>query len=200
MTITCFYQQAGINPEPEIQLVKLWENAWSKLGWAPVTLTEKDAMRHPLYDAMVEKSQSLPHVTDHYFQRYCFIRWLAFSQIGGVVSDYDVFPMRRFDFREEPYALTGSLSLLPGFVYAPLDWFPAFIDRLLNFQPDPKDTRWGVPHVCDQVVMENSGDLFRETRDYVRLLGDPGWREVPLVHFCNTRMNHRHQIVSALVG
>lgn len=199
MTITCFYQQAGTNPQPEIDLVKLWERAWLANGWHPITLTEDDAKKHPLYNAMVEKADSLPRTTDKVYHRYCFVRWLAYSLVGGCVADYDVFPRTLFRFAPCNHSINGSLTLQPGFVFAPKEWFTRYIQTLLNYKTNEFDLWEGKPHVCDMVVMRSNPQMFNEITDLVRLVNEPGWRTVPLVHFANNNFKHRYQGVRALL-
>lgn len=199
MTITCFYQQAGANPDAEINLVKLWEKAWKYIGWNPITLTESDAKTHPLYDQMVAYADSLPHVTDTFYHRYVFIRWLAFAQIGGATADYDVFPRQRFVFEPVNHSVNGSLNLQPGFLYAPKSWYERYLQRILTYKPTEHDLFERQPHVCDMIIMQRSEKWFDEIRDLVRLVNEPNWRNVPLVHFCNESFRHRYQGVRALL-
>ena len=100
----------GMTQEGHENLLHAWEEAWQANGWKTKVLTEKDARKHPEFEAMRDKLLKVG--VSEYNQR-CFWRWLAMAvnedENGGWMSDYDFFPL----------TLTGDLGLelakRPGF-------------------------------------------------------------------------------------
>jgi len=85
--------------DDELELVKVWKEAWSEAGWTPIILNIDDAMNHPEYDLLVSKL--LVHVEGTQFYNgsdkynfYCFIRWVSMAVVGGGwITDFDVLPL-----------------------------------------------------------------------------------------------------------
>lgn len=202
MKITCYYEPGGDGSVriPEEALVNLWVKKWTLAGWDPVVLDERHARAHPLFDAMVSKAAALPHLLDEFCQRAVMVRWLAWAQVGGVVTDYDVFPFKEFEYQPVGHSLSGSLVHRVGFIAASKEWMEGFCKVMLEYTPKDTDLFDGKPTVADETILMNRPDLFAETRDMVRLFGEDGWRDVPLVHLNNNSVRHRFQLAKALLN
>eukprot|EP00542_Grammatophora_oceanica_P009039 CAMPEP_0194042814 /NCGR_PEP_ID=MMETSP0009_2-20130614/14554_1 /TAXON_ID=210454 /ORGANISM="Grammatophora oceanica, Strain CCMP 410" /LENGTH=250 /DNA_ID=CAMNT_0038686809 /DNA_START=62 /DNA_END=814 /DNA_ORIENTATION=+ len=88
------------------ELLQLWKDEWSKAGWEPRLIGIEEAMRHPQYAQYNSILDGLPNLK--VYDRYCFLRWLAMSVVGGGwMSDYDTFPLH-------PTLMTDGSSLLPN--------------------------------------------------------------------------------------
>lgn len=198
MRIACYYEPAGVDPGPEMVMVEKWRTAWEAIGWGTMVLSNRHAKRHPNYEQMAQKADSLPHVTDSFYHRHNFLRWLAFAQIGGVVSEYDVFPQSQFVFEPTEKAINGSLTLTPGFISAPKEWMEALCRVMLDYEVKPTDTHKGALHACDMEIIRRNPGMFDNVRDFVRVINEPGWKTAPLVHFANAAIRHRYQVVSAI--
>lgn len=77
--------------ESQRELLKLWERNWKSRGWEPVVLTEDDARKHPRFSFFDEIFRAKPTEYGIPYTLACWLRWLAMSQVGGMLVDYDVF-------------------------------------------------------------------------------------------------------------
>lgn len=76
----------GASEEGHNKLIAAWKSSWENRGWETRILTLDDAKRHPDFDKLEEILQQLD-VND--YNRRCFYRWLAMSNVGGGwMSDY----------------------------------------------------------------------------------------------------------------
>lgn len=108
-----FHKYTGMSDEADSQLILAWKAAWEATGWETRILTLDDAKLHPDYDKF-DKLLDLEKVPFGYYDKLCFMRWLAMAAVGGGwMSDYDTFPLRRVVFQdnvnEMPYG--GRLTL-----------------------------------------------------------------------------------------
>lgn len=197
--ITAFYEGAGMNQDRELLLLDLWKQAWTRIGWEPGIVKLSDCILHPKFSLLLTKANSFPTQLDPFTHRMCFLRWLAFAGVGGVVADYDVFPKGPIPQFPEHIATTVQADLHPGFIVAPKQWCERFVDEMLNYRMNGGETFLGQPHVCDQEIMARIPNLFDQVEDLCRIFGDPGWEEKPLVHFSNASLRHRHQSVKYLM-
>eukprot|EP00549_Striatella_unipunctata_P001312 CAMPEP_0118686640 /NCGR_PEP_ID=MMETSP0800-20121206/7928_1 /TAXON_ID=210618 ORGANISM="Striatella unipunctata, Strain CCMP2910" /NCGR_SAMPLE_ID=MMETSP0800 /ASSEMBLY_ACC=CAM_ASM_000638 /LENGTH=547 /DNA_ID=CAMNT_0006583713 /DNA_START=54 /DNA_END=1698 /DNA_ORIENTATION=+ len=81
------------------QLLDNWKSAWSSAGFEPQVLTLQDAERHPRYEEFMEIMSGITLIGDGTpegrYNELCFLRWLAMASVGGgMMSDYDVFPVK----------------------------------------------------------------------------------------------------------
>ncbi len=86
-------QWTGMNLEGEAKLLEIWKEAWENKGWDTKVLSRDDAMKHPDFNMLEKRLQSLKVGP---YNRVCFYRWLAMAAIdgdGGWISDYDLFPL-----------------------------------------------------------------------------------------------------------
>ena len=87
--------------EADAKLIATWKESWLSAGFFPVVLTIEDEMRHPVYESYSKKLDRVPmrgnaekQDTNMYYNRLCYLRWLAMAASGGGwMSDYDVFPL-----------------------------------------------------------------------------------------------------------
>jgi len=94
MKIYTYFEQIYGEQEhiENLNLLELWERRWSNYGYTPVVLNRSHAVKHPKYSLYLEKFQSFPTINHQKYELSCFLRWVAMSNIGGCISDYDVFP------------------------------------------------------------------------------------------------------------
>lgn len=200
MRILAFYEGAGLYQDREELLIEQWKTEWKRFGWQPEVVSSKDCINHPRYEEMRAKANSFPYVTDPFFHRKNFVRWLAFDQAGGgVLADYDVFPRRQFSLPDDRRNINGTVALNPGFIRVSRAWVQRFIEVILSYNWKPTDVFEGNPHVSDMVIMQNNGQLFDCTIDLCRIFGDPGWENAPLTHFSNSSLRFRHQLIPYLL-
>ena len=84
----------GMTTEADNDLLAGWKQEWSRMGWEPRVIGVDVAQQHPHFALLNDK------LTETYndYERYCFLRWLAMSVVGGGwMSDYDTFPLYPFD-------------------------------------------------------------------------------------------------------
>jgi len=109
----------GTTQEGHQRLLRTWESAWRSKGWETKILKEEDARKHQDFEKLKGILDRL-EVDD--YNRRCFYRWLAMSEIGGWMSDYDTFPLN-FDAevgsRLQQYGEFTSLeSHIPSLIQA----------------------------------------------------------------------------------
>ena len=76
-------------------MLDTWRAAWESQGWVTRVLTFDDAKRHPDFEAYDKALDSIPLGANAYYNRLCYLRWLAMAATphGGYMSDYDVVPL-----------------------------------------------------------------------------------------------------------
>jgi hypothetical protein len=86
------YFESGIDmPENQENLLRLWRQSWSNIGWNPVILGPKEAKMHLSYPAVMKHIGKLKPANHPDYERACWIRWLALDVAGGgLMTDYDV--------------------------------------------------------------------------------------------------------------
>jgi hypothetical protein len=83
-----YFEDQGMGDGPAVDA---WRDVWSKAGWDPKVLTQKDAAKHPRYDEMVRRFMTYPTSNPAGYELACYLRYLAMvSAGGGFMSDYDV--------------------------------------------------------------------------------------------------------------
>lgn len=84
----------GMSDEADRKMLQHWKRYWHRAGWDPRILTLEDAKRHPEFER-VDTLLDLDTMPFGYYDKLCFLRWLAVAQVGGGwMSDYDTFPLR----------------------------------------------------------------------------------------------------------
>lgn len=167
-------------------LLDYWYSVWTDRGFEPVFLSLGNARAHPKFDVFSKKIGTLPTVNNVEYERACYLRWLAFAQVGGIFSEYDVFP-----FDDLPVKLT-DLGLInynqhrsPGFITGLVGAAERVVEAILAYVPRPEDVTFGRQHVSDMIIMQNSPDLFVEIFDATKTYTHDGWETAPLIHFAN---------------
>lgn len=79
-----------LNPTEQREMLGIWETSWRMNGWEPVVLGPRDAARHPWSSAIESYFRSLPTTNPAAYELACWMRWVAMSMIGGLMTDYDV--------------------------------------------------------------------------------------------------------------
>jgi len=83
--------ETGMSKEGDVELLKLWESYWNEAGWDTRILTMNDIPRTARNQERINIVNSMKKIGK--YNRYCFLRWLAMANVGGWMSDYDVFPL-----------------------------------------------------------------------------------------------------------
>lgn len=90
------HKYGGMTDESDAQLLLVWEAAWKAAGWKTRIVTLEDAKKHPDYEKF-DKLLDLEKMPFGFYDKLCFMRWLAMAAVGGgFMSDYDTFPLRYF--------------------------------------------------------------------------------------------------------
>ena len=95
-TVYTYYEEiAEINNDPnrkstQQELIDLCKMSWERRGWQFYVLSYKDAQSHPLYKEYHQIIDALPSVNPKPYDYHCYMRWLAMTNIGGLMIDYDV--------------------------------------------------------------------------------------------------------------
>lgn len=97
MKIYTYYEEINFSQQKE--MLELWRESWTKMGFEAIILSKEDAKKSPDYDLFVKKMKYIfKEITGQELSPYglsCFVRWLAYStaknkQEKFLVSDYDV--------------------------------------------------------------------------------------------------------------
>jgi len=82
-----FYEKVSVG---EDDLLEVWKEEWSSLGFEARVLTLEDAKKHPYF---LEMEALMTPLFGGGYDAMCFYRWLAMAASGGGwMSDYDTFP------------------------------------------------------------------------------------------------------------
>lgn len=200
-TVYTFYHPVP-QLKPETALLDMWRESWDRNGWIPVVLGLEDAKKHPMYDAyragVSEKAKS---VNPGDYDLMCWLRWLAFAQMGGgVMTDYDVIN-RSFKpedaafedvtlyesshkIEEHNELMVYEISKVPCCVGATQDGAKKIVDGIHSM---PKNNG---KHYSDMYWFNEQP--FSVTPNVVEFLVS-GWENAKAVHFCNNScQNYRN--------
>lgn len=191
--IYCCYHELGNRQEPP--LIFYWMERWAREGWTPHVLTEVHVKADPRYEAMVEKAKTLPFLKGHeQFAPANMKRWLAFSQIYGAVSDYDVFPTRPFPPAEFNGFVCFDGDGGPGFITGKARDFSGVADTILAYTEKPTDVWMGQRNVSEMMMVRSQKSRYDSITCQISCYGVDGWKERPLVHFGNGYLKPYDQI------
>jgi hypothetical protein len=187
--IYAFHANIG-NPNSN-RLIEYWQKTWTDQGWTPHILSWRDAYLNPLSQKLAAKVKTLPTVNNPFYELACWMRWAAFANHTGLMSDYDVFPQKPFPPREFKGFTNGQAGAAGVIVGTPLD-IAGVIQAILTYEPGPKDVYKGKRHVSDMVVLQNRLDIFDHIEPLALCYREAGWEALPLVHFNNDSLKNPH--------
>lgn len=91
-----YHKYGGMTDASDTKLLLTWESSWKAAGFETKIITLEDAKHHPAYEKF-DKLLNLEKMPFGYYDKLCFLRWLAMAAVGGgYMSDYDTFPLRSF--------------------------------------------------------------------------------------------------------
>lgn len=97
-----YVKYTGMSDEADRKMLQHWKNYWHRAGWDTKVLTLDDAKKHPDYDKF-DKALDLNIMPFGYYDKLCFMRWIAVAASGGGwMADYDTFPIRKVHFDDLP--------------------------------------------------------------------------------------------------
>lgn len=186
--IYAYYTDVGC--DGQLELIDLWKERWKREGWEPIILGEDDAKKDPRWEAMKEKAKNFPcRQGAKNFERANFERWLAFAQIDGAVTDYDVFPRVPFPPQEFRGFVCGDGCGGPGFIVGTKIDFSFTVDVILSYEVQSDDIWDSQPHICDMRVLQKNKGIYDRILHNIACFGEKGWEERPLVHFGNASLD-----------
>eukprot|EP00549_Striatella_unipunctata_P025380 CAMPEP_0118710738 /NCGR_PEP_ID=MMETSP0800-20121206/23600_1 /TAXON_ID=210618 ORGANISM="Striatella unipunctata, Strain CCMP2910" /NCGR_SAMPLE_ID=MMETSP0800 /ASSEMBLY_ACC=CAM_ASM_000638 /LENGTH=310 /DNA_ID=CAMNT_0006615057 /DNA_START=108 /DNA_END=1037 /DNA_ORIENTATION=+ len=101
----------GMSYSNDEALITSWKAEWTVQGWDPMVLTLADAKSHKDFDVLNRALDTLSNFG--YYDRLCFLRWLAMAAVGGGwMADYDTFPLWPMDGHVLPSG--GKLTIHEG--------------------------------------------------------------------------------------
>jgi hypothetical protein len=92
----------GMTQHHHAEFLYYWKQSWFLAGWDPVVLTKEDAMRSV-------NNLSFDYQQPSSWSRMLLHKWMAMSERGGWMCDYDVFPL--YHYRNDSYVLPDVLTL-----------------------------------------------------------------------------------------
>lgn len=142
-------------------LLKLWMRNWYKYGYDPVILNISHAQKHNRYHELKKYFEKLPTVNDPNYELCCYLRWLAFSSVGGgIMMDYDIYGFSKNDPLNISVDEEGFISFsdfMPMISFANnSSSVENFINFLATYNITKHDNFFGKPHVSDmQMVLRD---------------------------------------------
>jgi len=158
----------GMTTAADQALLKVWVDEWTSAGWNPKILNMEDVRQHPQFESINAMLNGLPF---KYYDRLCFLRWLAIAQVGGGwIVDYDAFPLA-FVTNELPnqgrmtiheYAPTGGV---PAMVSANEAEFNRFAWALVeNAQLHKHEDHWSDMKALQDIYQQTLGQTYVMTK------------------------------------
>lgn len=178
MKVVCYYEGWGEEP---VELMNRWRTSWEKNGFEPVVVGPTLAKQHPAYDEILEFAKNAPTVNGREFERVCWMRWLAFSQVApAVFADYDV-----INYGLHP-SMVPTLDLATHIgdmtVYAHRTFIENFIRSFKHATPIWMEDL-GKFHLSDLCAFQQF--YHGAQLGLSAFPNDPKSRVLPLVHFAN---------------
>lgn len=100
-------------------ILENWKNSWRDMGWEPRLLTMKDAKKHPNYKNFKNVLDRLPldgkSGAVGEYNKMCYYRWLAMSNVGGWFADFDTVPLRRPTKQDYEDSIQGKFNVYHRF-------------------------------------------------------------------------------------
>lgn len=206
MKIFSFYNTVPSHDvEGELRLVHLWADHWTALGYEPTVLNEVHARKHPYFHEYNNAISQLPTVNSLAYERSCFVRHLAFAQVGGgFCSDYDVFsPLPSVQFPTFDSDELNKLQLLqtncicPCLFYATKETLERmcreFATSKLGRRQMGERTQVSDQYILVDLVEQEKADWIAQS-NLLLGYGDDGWQKAEFVHFSNSSCQPRGMV------
>jgi hypothetical protein len=194
----------------ETKLILLWQEHHRKLGYDPVVLNEYIARKHPKYEELCAKIQTLPSINPGSYDRACYLRWAALAAVGGgVMMDYDCFIYDPAGFKFAKSKTVCFQGHVPSLFSSPQDKYNAMVEAILNYQVTERDrvgsdggsdtAMWDAPanwkhqelagkfHVSDMYMLMYKV-IEHDQKSVVKMYGEDGWETAPAVHYSTSTM------------
>lgn len=200
-----------VNERRHRALIAVWKRSWAAQGWQPCVLGERDA-----FAANPDLSRQLSNARNLYrspnpkaYERACYLRWVAMTTRGGLMTDYDVMnrtltPTNWENLRAN-FDSTLPLSLggmVPCCVGATPEAFENMVQLFLEFEEQPFES----PHlqigVSDQNIFASSPSRFCEpSPPLCAHYPNEAWQSAPVVHFPHGALRtNRAQTIARLLA
>ena len=186
------------NHSDQSAVIRLWKQSWRRHGWQPVVLGEADALRA---DAELVRQMSAARPlyrspNPQQYERACYLRWIAMTARGGLMTDYDVLNLRftpdnwielQTKYSEDlPISLAGGVPCCVGGTRAA---FKDLTNLFLEFAADPLQTTPTLKaSVSDQNILDASPNRYQSPSPLpCAQYSHADWQSAPLVHiphFC----------------
>jgi hypothetical protein len=189
VTVFTYSENLPGNEDEQKALIELWKESWSKRGWRPEVLGREHAQDNPRFSVFRDRIASFPTVNTRDYEDVCWLRWLAFEQVGGgIIVDADVinYSLRPEDFVVEVCA-SHDASGSSGFVSASAEGARSLVTRILTLpEGDCVVSRAGRPHISDMFVVAKY--VPPSGCQCCRVYSWPRWFECPCVHYANATL------------
>lgn len=213
MKVFCYFDEIpGIAPDR--LLLDLWRKSWEHFGWETQMLSKADALaRNPEACAKIMASEELRRgPCPEGYNLATHLRWAAHP--GGLIIDYDVInngfrPQDMIALWDDAADHLGDvwmplfLNVVPCCcaVYADPEQVDVLLAAILEHADNPDASEGERTFVChDQAIFERFADRWAGVpQSLVTEYTLPGWREAPLIHFCNSKtVSPRGRLIEAL--
>lgn len=185
VTVFTYEHQRANNPSISTKY-DLWAEGWRSRGWNPVKLTQRDAIRHPLYKDIIENLKNLKCLGDQAEMISRFARWAALGSMGGgLLVDPEVMPnnFNPSSFNWKPALLSSSSAV--GILAACMnrETCDAFLAAMKKY-PVETDVRLLAPELA---ILKASG-LLKKPTVMVSISGEKDWRSAKMICFSQSEM------------
>lgn len=188
MKIYTYHDYVPELPNSE-NLIPIWKQSWSKLGWEPIVLNDSHARLHPKYNEYVERYRSLPTVNPKGYELACYLRWLAVAAVGGGwMSDSDVINYSLNPISPLPELTIWSYGghICPCLVSGSADQYTHTAGVFASWE-GPTNDEGGRPHASDQNILGRVTNIYNNV-PLCSQYGSPAWDAFPVVHYPNGAM------------
>ena len=181
------------NHRDQNAMIRLWKQTWQRNGWEPIVLGETDALRADAWLArqIMDARHLYRSPNPKSYEMACYLRWVAMTARGGLMTDYDVMNLRftpdnwahlqtQFD-PSLPISLGGGVPCCVG---GTREGFGDLVNLFLEFEAHPNaETPRLQLNVSDQNIMASSPMRFQTPQPLVCAhYGNEIWQSAPLLH------------------
>ena len=193
ITVFTFFDNTELNANEQKAQIEIWKDAWRSRGWNPVVLGPLDVMKHLKYEEFRAAVEKFPTVNPKKYELVCYLRWLALSYVGGgLMTDYDVIPgtfiprdMEEIRKEKGMHVLqSNGKSVVPAAVFANKQALAKWLTSMATYKLDDNDKVNGSAHTSDQQILNRISDQdWIVKHEFVKEVGEDGWKGAKLVHF-----------------
>lgn len=161
--------------------IALWRKSWELRGWETHVMRRADAMTDPRFHQFVQRVTKFKTINPLSYEIACWVRWLAFAQVGGgVMTDWDAINtyMTPHDQPSQDEIKIWDSTGVPCAVSASAQGANDIVDYIMAHADDN-----GLSHYSDMILFRASPWPWT---GHCLGVGTTGWLTAPVLHFSTT--------------